>query len=135
MQYELIFRGSLVQYWQTIHTGGARRPQKFTRPGTIQAVDARPPRKYEELTIEFLDDNRRRSLITVDALSGADGNFVKLIVHIEREAYENNAGSALAKWNKLKGAWEKKGWLFDPLARIQQRVAKPKSPAKPKHGS
>ncbi|MBL0344434.1 hypothetical protein [Candidatus Villigracilis affinis] len=111
MQYELIFRGSLVQYWQAIHTGWQRAIRKNSQgQEPFRLSHARPPREYEELTIEFLDDNRRRSLITVDALSGADGNFVKLIVHIEREAYENNAGSALAKWNKLKGTWERKGW-------------------------
>lgn len=136
MQYELIFRGSLVQYWKVIYA-------EWQRPSRQDPLAHKPfrlshlklPEEFEEVTIEFLDEQHRLGLVTVDALSGADGKSVKLIVHRGREAYEEHGESALRKWNKLKNAWERKGWLIDPLAQIQQHVVKPEKPAMPEHGS
>ena len=122
MLYELIFRGSLVQYWNKIRAEW----QRPSRKGPLAQEPFRlshphPPEEFEEVTIEFLDEQYRLGLVTVDALSGADGKSVKLIVHIEREAYKESGKSALSKWNKMKSAWERKGWLIDPLAQLHPK--------------
>ena len=134
--YELIFRRSLIQYWKVVHAEWQHPSRKDSlAQEPFRLSHPHPPKEFEEVTIEFLDQQRRLGLVTVDALSGSDGKFVKLIVHIEREAYEESDKSALSKWNKIKSAWERKGWLRDPLAQVQLRVVKPNKPAKPKCGS
>jgi len=134
--YDLIFRGSLAQYWRAIH----KEWQKPLRKNPLAAEPFRlshhhAPQGFEEVTIEFLDDQRRLGLVTVDALSGSDGKFVKLIVHDDRDAYEQVGKTALAGWKKIENTWLRRGWLTNPLAQTQQAVAKPRKPAKPKPGS
>ncbi len=136
MPYELIFRGSLAQYWQVIYTEWQRPSrQDPLAPKPFRLSHLKSPEEFEEVTIEFLDEQGRLGLVTVDALSGADGKSVKLIVHLGREAYEQKGKSALLTWNKLKNAWERKGWLIDPIAPIQPPVVKPEKPAMPERGS
>lgn len=136
MPYELIFRGALARYWQVIYTEWQRPSrQDPLAPKPFRLSHLKLPEEFEEVTIEFLDEQGRLGLVTVDALSGADGKLVKLIVHLGREAYEQQGKSALLKWNELKNAWERKGWLIDPLAPIQPPAAKPDKPAMPEGDS
>lgn len=133
--YELVFLKSLIQYWKVVHAEWQRPSRKDPlAQEPFRLSHHQPPREFEEVTIEFLDGQRRLGLVTVDALSGADGRSTKLLVHIGREAHEEPGQLALSQWNKLKSAWKRKGWLMDPLAQIQPRMTKPKKPAKPKSG-
>lgn len=98
MQYDLIFRGSLIQYWEKIHAEWQRPSRKDPlAPEPFRLSHDSPPQEYEEVVVEFLDQAHRLGLVTVDALSGSDGKTVKLIVHIEREAYEESGKSALSQ--------------------------------------
>jgi hypothetical protein len=136
MQYELVFRGSLVQYWHAVHAEWLRSIRKYSDPnGAFRLSHAVPPQPYEEVTIEFMDSHNRLGLVTVDALSGSNGNLVKLIVHIEREAYQETAQIALKKWERLKNSWLRKGRLFDPLVQPQGTNIKPAKIPRPKQGS
>lgn len=122
MQYELIFRGTLLQYWKKIRAewqNPSRKDPLVQKP--FRLSHPQPPREFEEVTIEFLDEQHRLGLVTVDALSGAAGKSTKLIVHIEQEAYEKDGETALTKWNKIKSAWIRKDWLIDPLAQYQAK--------------
>ena len=167
MQYELIFLRSLIEYWRIVraewyrYSRGdihARSPLEISHP-----LKDRPPKEFEEVVLQFLDDYFRREPkpqqvsasgvtlpqypkfafpprvfhvpVTVRAESGSHGTLVKLTVRIEKEAYAEFGKAALSRWNKIKSAWQRKGWLTDPLAQIQQRVVKRKKPAKPKIGS
>lgn len=123
MPQEFIFRGSLVQYWKLIYAEWhrsfgsdthARNPLRMSH-----TLKDHPPREFEEVVLEFLDEQFRLGVVTVNAESVSDGKLVRLIVHIEREAYEESGKSALSRWNKIKSAWQRNGWLMDPLAQYQ----------------
>jgi hypothetical protein len=122
MQYELIFCGSLVQYWKVVYAEWQRPSRKdLLAQEPFRLSHTHPPKEFEEVTIEFLGEERRLGLVTVDALSGSDGKSVKLIVHIEPEAYETKGEFALTKWNKLKSAWKRRDLLIDPIAQFQPK--------------
>jgi hypothetical protein len=127
MQHELIFRGSLVEYWNLIYTEWqqpsrhdplAQELFKLSHP-----VKDHPPGENETVAIVFLEEQHRREIVTVFADSVPDGKIVKLTVFFEDEAFEKTGESAVSKWNKMKNAWIRNNLLIDPNA---QHLAKSK---------
>jgi hypothetical protein len=128
MQHELIFRGSLVQYWKVIFAQWQRSsaslgepPFKIPTPspGTAPIANCLP-KENETLAIVFYDE-KHREIVAVFADAVLGKNIVKLTVFYNDEAFEKRGESAVARWNKLQRLMERKGWLIDPLAQYQAK--------------
>jgi len=136
MQYELIFRGSLIQYWEKIRVELEHLfPNDQPGQASFNISHSLPPGEFDRMTIELLDKEHKHEVVVLIAESGANGYTVKLTVFIEQEASEKSGESTLLKWNNLKDAWLAKGLLIDPLAKPQKIAAKPEKPAKPERGA
>ena len=120
---ELYFRGSLVQYWKVIYAEWKRlgtalgQDEPFRLNTTVDFV----PNEYETLPITFLDEQHQHEIVTVFADQSLGKKVVTLTVFFEQEAFEKRGESALSKWNRVRSALERDGWLVDPLARYQPK--------------
>lgn len=142
MQDEFIFRGSLLQYWKVIFAQWKRPSASLAEPPfelSAPSLSLPPfagfvPKENESLVITFYDE-KHWEIVSVFADAVLGKNIVKLTLFYGDEVFEKRGESAVARWNKLQKSLERTGLLIDPLAPIQQRVARPKKPAKPKRGS
>jgi hypothetical protein len=77
-----------------------------------------PPKINETVIITFLEEQHRREIVAVWADATPDKEKVKITVFFEDEAFEKTGQPAVSRWNKMKSAWIRKGWLIDPLAQL-----------------
>jgi hypothetical protein len=132
VQYELIFRGSLIQYWEKIHTELEHLfPNDQPEQASFNISHSLPPGEFDPVIIDILDEEHRLAVVSLMTESGADANIIKLTVFIQRKANEKSGESALLRWNNIKDAWLAQGLLINPLAEPQKTTAKVEKPAKP----
>ncbi len=125
MQHELIFRGSLVEYWNLIYTEWQQPSRHDSLAQELfrlsHPVKDHPPRENETVAIVFLEEQHRREIVTVFADSVPDGKIVKLTVFFDDVAFEKTGESAVSKWNKIKSAWIRNDLLIDPITQFQPK--------------
>jgi hypothetical protein len=125
MQDNLVFLKPLIEYWQVAHAEWLRFGGDIHTNPLALSPD-HPPKEFEEVVLEFLDDYFRRSPapepdpipgitwpkgpvwafppeeihvpVTVRAQSRPDGKSVKLTVDIGKEAYEEFGKLAYERW-------------------------------------
>ena len=128
MQHELIFRGSLVQYWKVIFAQWQRSsassgepPFKIPTPSPeSEPIANYVPKENETLAIAFYDE-KHWEIVSVFADAVLGKNIVKLTIFYNDEAFEKRGESAVARWNKLQRSMERKGLLEDPLAQYAKK--------------
>ncbi len=128
MQHELIFRGSLIQYWKLIFAQWKRPSASLAEPPfelSAPSLSLPPfagfvPKENETLITVFYDE-KHWEIVAVFADAVLGKNIVKLTVFYSDEAFEKRGESAVARWNKLHRSMERKGLLIDPLAQYQPK--------------
>jgi len=88
MQHELIYRGTLVQYWHAIFAElqRASRTNQFPQK-PFRLSHSQPPKENETVAITFWDEQHRHEMVTVFADSVPDEAVVKSFLkmrHLKR---------------------------------------------------
>lgn len=126
MQHDLIFRGSIVQYWKVIFAHWGELSASLAGPSfeiSAPSLSSPPsadyvPKENETLIIAFYDE-KHWEIVAVFADAVLGKNIVKLTVFHSDEAFEKRGESTVKRWNKLRNLLERKGLLIDPLAQFQ----------------
>lgn len=164
MQYELIFLKLLTEYWQAARAEWDRSGGNIPK-NPLALTPGHPPKEFEEVVLEFLDDYFRRVPepepdpipgmtwpkgpvwvfppkvvhvpVTIRAKSMPGREFVGLAEIIAQEAYEEDGKAALSRWIKLRDIWLKQGLLIDTAKNLTglAQAAKPARPPKPEKGA
>ena len=143
---DFYFRGTLVQYWQTVYAEYTRLFSVFGRePFVIIASELKlplaeyTPTIFDNVIIEFRDEGYRNCIVSVKADTVLGAELVNLYVDIYVEPLKKSGESAYARWLEIQSAWLEKGLIISPAAHLLELPVrsrpKPKKQKSQKHYS